>query len=301
MGTTVESCLTCDSLDVEGSPAMWMPFISHRAMDLPPLTIDEHTGLTNIPHGIAYALCKSLMCRQCGHLFVDYRFSETEMTRLYSDYRGELYEKTRDFYEAGYSDRNKTLIGGVSHIPRVEEFLEPLLPASGIAVLDWGGDTGVNTPFADSRSLLHIFDPSGRESIADAVSTSDVPAEETPYDLIVLSHVLEHIPYPSNTLDAILPFMGLETVLYVEVPLEKIQRGNEGPPFSGAHRKIHWHEHINFFSAESMRSLLRKAGLVILCENTLDINEWHTRSGVSAQEVLQFACRRLALSTEPST
>lgn len=291
MGTTVETCVTCESDDIEASPAMWMPFISHRAMDLPPLKIDSSTGLTNIPYGIAYALCKSMMCRRCGHLFVDYRFSASEMARLYKDYRGEEYEKTRELYEPGYARMNKTLCGGVPHMHQVEDFLQELVPESQLKVLDWGGDTGVNTPFAERRSLLHIFDPSSRDPITEAVTFSDVPAERVDYDLIVLSNVLEHIPYPVETLRAIIPFMASKTTLYVEVPLERLQQGVVGPPYSGAFRKKHWHEHVNFFTSQSMEHLLRNCGLTILSKNVSDISAWQQKSGVSAVTILQFACK----------
>lgn len=243
-------------------------------MGLAPLTIDSSTGLTNIPYGVAYALCKSMMCRQCGHLFADYRFSDAEMARLYTDYRGELYEKTRDSYEPGYAEMNKTLLGGVPHMPKVEKFLEGFLPPTELAILDWGGDTGVNTPFAGRRSLLHIYDPSGRDGTAGATTSSTIPSTGTEYDLIVLSHVLEHIPYPMSTLKEVLPFMGQQTVLYVEVPLERLQHDLAGPPYSGAHRKKHWHEHINFFTMESMRTLLSNAGLDVVCAQVADITEW---------------------------
>lgn len=291
MGTTVETCVTCESGDIEASPAIWMPFISHRAMDLPPLTIDSSTGLTNIPDGIAYALCKSMLCRRCGHLFVDYRFSESEMTRLYTDYRGDIYAKIRGSYEPGYAEMNQTLCNGISYLAQVEEFLRGLLPTSDLAVLDWGGDTGINTPFADRRSLLHIFDPSAKDAdVADAVTFSDIPDERIDYDLIVLSNVLEHIPFPSDTLKAVRPFMGPQTVLYVEVPLERLQQSAQGPPYTGANLKKHWHEHINFFTAESMGRLLDSCGFAVSAHATLDTSLWQEKVGVSAVSVLQFAC-----------
>lgn len=262
-------------------------------MDLPPFKIDSSTGLTNISDGTSYALCKSLTCRQCGHLFVDYRFSETEMARLYTDYRGDAYERIRDSYEPGYAEMNKTLREGVSYVSQVEDFLQDLMPDSPIAVLDWGGDTGINTPFTDRRSLLHIYDPSAKATnLADAVAFSAPPAKKVDYDLIVLSNVLEHIPFPGDTLDAILPFMNATTILYVEVPLERLQQEVTGPPYSGASRKKHWHEHINFFTIDSMKKLFDNCGLTVVAENIADISSWNEKSGVSALNILQFACRQ---------
>jgi hypothetical protein len=272
-----------------------MPFVSHKAMALPPLKIDRSLGLATIPDGMAYALCKSMMCRQCGHLFVDYRFSDAEMSALYGDYRGRIYTELRESYEPGYSERNKVINDGASYLDQVEDFLDGFVPESDIAVLDWGGDTGTNTPFKERRAFLHIFDPSAKSAdIADA-SFSSVPAESAEslvYDLIVLSEVLEHIPFPGDSLRAIRPFMSSSTILYVEVPLERLQQSATGFPYSGADKKKYWHEHINFFTSRSMEILLNRSGYTVLSRKILDLSASHEKALGSALNLLQFACRR---------
>lgn len=261
-------------------------------MGLPPLKIDRNTGLTNIPDGIAYSICKSLMCRQCGHLFVDYRFSDAETARLYSDYRGDDYTSLRESYEPGYSDRNTAINNGISYLHQVEGFLNDFVPNSDMAILDWGGDTGINTPFLERRSLVHIFDPSAKAPLrTDTVRFSETNNEQVDYDLVVLSNVLEHVAFPSETLGLIRPYMTPKSTLYVEVPLEVLQQGAEGPPFSGAYRKKHWHEHINFFTARSMEELLARCGFSVMSHEILDITAWHETTGVSAVNLLQYACK----------
>ena len=288
-----DSCVCCESQDLESSPALWMPFVSDMAMGLAPLRIDKSLGLVTVPDGTAYALCKSLMCRQCGHLFVDYRFSDSEMHSLYSNYRGPVYTELRDSYEPGYKERNAKISEGVPFLKEVEEFLEVFVPESGIAVLDWGGDTGINSPFRDRRSLLHIYDPSAKEAgRSDAVSFSEIPEERVQYDLIVLSEVLEHIPFPADTLCAIRPFLTPQTILYVEVPLERLQVGQSGPPYSGAERKKHWHEHINFFTPRSMELLLERSGFSIAASKIFDFSGSQTEALGSSGNLLQYACRR---------
>lgn len=292
MGVTVEICICCGSPNLESSPAIWMPFVSHRAMGLPPLSIDSSTGLTNIAYGVSYALCKSLMCRLCGHLFADYRFSDREMANLYADYRGSSYTSLRESYEPGYSLRNKLLSDGVPYIKDVEKFLATFLPATDIKVLDWGGDTGTNTPFKERRALLHIFDPSDKSAAQPgAVSFSTVPTERVDYDLIVLSNVLEHIPFPSETLNEIARFMSAASILYVEVPLEALQLSAGDPPYCGASKKSHWHEHINFFTPQSMEHLLNRCGFTVLSQHLLDISGSNEKSGISAAKLLQYACK----------
>ena len=64
-----------------------MPFISHRAFNWRPVVIDETWGLNSIKKGNAYSLCNSLFCKRCGFLFLDIRFSDDELSRLYENYR----------------------------------------------------------------------------------------------------------------------------------------------------------------------------------------------------------------------
>lgn len=292
MGRTVENCVCCRSDDLESSPALWMPFVSHKAMNLPPMRIDSGFGLRTIPEGTGYALCKSMMCRMCGHLFVDYRFSDAEMSNLYQDYRGAYYTELRERYEPGYIERNRVICEGISYVTEIEAFLADFVPDSGITILDWGGDTGTNTPFPKRRSLLHIYDPSAKNAGDEgAVSFSSIPKPPIAYDLIVLSNVLEHIPFPNETLSAIKPFMSSKTTLYVEVPLEGLQRDAMGPPYVGAASKKHWHEHINFFTKDSMNTLLLNAGFSIASASVVDHGNSHEKALGSASTLLLYACQ----------
>jgi len=109
MGSTVDYCLCCGSRDLIANPAIWMPFIADRAMGLPPMEITDAMQLRTIKKGTGYALCKSLFCKSCGHLFANYRFDDEEMSQLYKDYRGREYCSLRAQYEPGYASQNSAL------------------------------------------------------------------------------------------------------------------------------------------------------------------------------------------------
>src|ERR1700754_592858 len=83
------SCVCCGSGDLAASPAILMPFVAHRAFGWAPVEIDESWGLQTIRNGMAYSICKTLRCRKCSHLFCDIRFSDEEMSAIYSGYREE--------------------------------------------------------------------------------------------------------------------------------------------------------------------------------------------------------------------
>ncbi len=190
---------------------------------------------------------------------MDLRFSDEEMACLYDDYRGSEYSILRDTYEPGYLSRNELLEQGCPYLSQVESFLAPYLnPAP--TILDWGGDTGRNAPFACSRASLDVFDISDRPLVPAARKVTRSQIRECHYDLVLLSNVLEHVPYPARVLDEVFEVLSADSVLYIEVPFEVIMRLDGASALSA---KRHWHEHINFFSKGSLVALLEHSGFVV--------------------------------------
>lgn len=250
------------------SPAILMPFVAHRAFGWEPVEITDDWGLRTIKNGMAYSLCNSLQCVDCGLLFLDIRFTKSEMHSLYDGYRDERYTELREKYEPGYSERNDSLEAGVGYLAEIEEFLTPHLRFP-ISLLDWGGDTGRNTPFKNRNERFHIYDISSKPVIDGAQRVGKSTAFCTPYDLIVCSNVLEHVPYPAETLLDIRKSMGRETVLYIEVPHEDIVR-TASSEVELCTKKKHWHEHINFFTETSLQRLLSRCGLSAVDQKRLE-------------------------------
>jgi hypothetical protein len=261
------SCVCCGGDDLEKSPAILMPFVAHRVFDWKPVEITEDWGLRTIKPGNAYAVCNSVLCRSCHHLFLDIRFNDVEMSALYSGYRDERYTALREHYEPGYRARNDRLNAGYKYIPAIEAFIAPHVAAQP-AILDWGGDTGKNTPFKSSARLIHIFDISQVPVLAGAQSVDKEATRSVGYDLIVCSHVLEHIPFPKDEILDIKKSMRKGTVLYIELPYEELVRTASSR--AGLHeRKKHWHEHVNFYNEDSLRRLIEGCGLTVRSIGTL--------------------------------
>ncbi|WP_174974780.1 class I SAM-dependent methyltransferase [Burkholderia contaminans] len=275
-------CVCCGGADIQSSPAILMPFVAHRAFGWYPVEIDESWGLHTIRQGMAYSICKSLHCTACGFLFLDIRFSDEELANLYHDYRGPAYNALREQYEPGYTSRNDALNAGSSYIEQCEAFLAPFLEFP-LSLLDWGGDTGRNTPFKGQCDVFDIYDISAKPVIEGATVVGKAEAFARKYGLIVCSNVLEHVPYPADVLDDITRTMDARSVLYVEVPLEPLMQEAWAAPHQ---KKRHWHEHVNFYSEESLRKLLAQCGLTTLALERLRVEE-----GDSAFSVFQVACR----------
>lgn len=82
----------------------------------------------------------------------------------------------------------------------------------------------------------------------------DLPGEPE-YDVIVCSHVVEHLPNPISTLRKLAAYLRPEGIIYVEVPVEVVGQ------LPAQHEPV---THINFFTPESLASLMRNSGYRVL-------------------------------------
>lgn len=244
-------------------------------------------------------------CNACGFRWFDQRFEPAEMAKLYVGYRGEAYANARHKYEPWYSRTVNDAIGGESEIRERAEimmgFLRGVVDAGGVeTVLDYGGDKGQFIPAGLGRKR-YVYEVSGVDAVDGVNFVGDekalVPAG---YDMVMLCHVLEHLPDPHERLAAIEPLLKPGAgLLYVEVPYERfglrfVGEGDIYGAYLGALKAVPFammaadfystgfrvkfgsvpplgfvkmHEHINFFSEESLSAVLDRSGYQVLkCE-----------------------------------
>lgn len=278
-------CVCCGSRDLARSPAVLMPFVANRAFGWTPVEITPEWGLRTLRPGMAYPLCSSLQCRQCGLLFCDIRFSDAEMAALYAGYRGPDYARQREGFEPGYAAVNAAMLAHTPDTGPAEAFLLPHVKAQP-RVLDWGGDTGDNTPFAASAQAVDIFDISDQPVVPGARRVSQADLQGAAYDLVVLSHVLEHVPEPADLVRSAAATLDQDAILYVEVPYEALIAAAPASRDLAASKK-HWHEHVNFFTEPAMRALLAGCGLEVVA---LETRAFPSLANIS--QVMAVACRR---------
>lgn len=292
MGVTIntaENCVCCGCSTLSKSPAVLMPFVADRAFGWKPTEIADEWGLRTLKNGMAYSVCNSMQCPQCDLVFLDIRPNESQAKALYQGYRGDDYVELRESYEPGYRERNDVMSSVINYVREIERFLYPHVkhPAR---ILDYGGDTGRNAPFQGHNQSLHICDIGNNPPVDGAVSVDIVTARGMSYDLIVCSNVLEHVPYPLDVLADVRSMMDDETVLYIEVPCEKLVRDN-GPSPKLHELKKHWHEHINFFSQNSIAAMLKATGLELV-----DYQVYESNNDASISHHFMVACRKIPVT-----
>jgi hypothetical protein len=237
-----DKCICCSGTNLACYYATLAPFIAYRIF-----------GREDVMP------CNSLLCNDCGCLFQAQRYTEAEMHKLYDDYRGAEYLATRERYEPGHTRVDAYFSRVVPYMDQIENLFTPFLTFP-VSILDWGGDDGHNAPFAQEERLLHVYDIGNKPVIAGALKVSDKIARFTKYDLIVCANLLEHVPYPAETLNVIKKSMDKHSVLYLELPYEPVMTRIKEFRQKRGEGQI-WHEHINAFSTHAIDALLERCGL----------------------------------------
>ena len=116
--------------------------------------------------GRAYSLCNTLACEACGLLFLDMRFDERRWPRSMPTIVVHLPSGTRALRARLQATATTSFVERKPYIPAVETILGHVVASP--QVLDWGGDTGLNTPFKERARVHHIYDISDKPVIAGA-------------------------------------------------------------------------------------------------------------------------------------
>jgi SAM-dependent methyltransferase len=187
----------------------------------------------------------------------------------------------RDFYASHYRDR---LVREAEWLRRgatqKADSVERLLRCNGIepdSILELGCGTGAVITQLQSRGLARRYygvdyseeaiaylksaAPAIECAVADITETPDPFGEES-FDVVVLSHTVEHLEEPLRFLEAIRPIPFDH--LIVEVPLENLFFGRMKSALSDRSRNPAGH--VQFFTRRSFRKLVADAGYVIADE-----------------------------------
>lgn len=186
-----------------------------------------------------------VMCRDCGFVMYAPRPSEADVAAKYA-YLSRRGGPVGHALSDDGADRARAAA--------LHRTLAPLLPPCGARILDLGGGDGrMLRPFLDAGHHGVVVDHN-RNPIPGIVrlgATLDEVDEEERFDAALSLHVLEHLANPRRVLEQLRARMRTGGLLFVEVPLE-VWRGRP--------EQIEPVTHINFFSRDSLGTLLRRSG-----------------------------------------
>lgn len=116
-----------------------------------------------------------------------------------------------------------------------------------------------------------------------------IPYPDNHFDLVILSHVVEHLEYPRRLL---YEARRVAKHIYVEVPLEDTVRLPLDFTFTST-------GHINFYSYKTFRRLVQSADLTVLAQNTYNPAKAVLVYRYGSKGALQYTLRQVALKLFP--
>jgi SAM-dependent methyltransferase len=185
------------------------------------------------------------LCSACGFILYTPRPSEQDLQKKYRF----LLDSEIDSAD---ESTIKVRAGELFH------HLKNYLKQKDFSILDFGGGDGsLMSEFLSYGFDCFVIDyhPKQIDGVKRLGDTLEyLPADRT-FDIIICSHVLEHIVDPYNTLGSLRQHLSSEGVLYVEVPMEIWRRAPlRDEPVT----------HINFFTRDSLNYLLSRAGFQVV-------------------------------------
>ena len=195
-------------------------------------------------------------CRHCGLIYQNPRMEE-EVNGLYSE----------EFYNQYYGDKSKLMSSAQALIEKIANYI----PDNKIRMLEIGAGLGYTLKAARDKG----WDIFGTEISPFAVryakdklnlkifngSLEEAPFADNFFDLVIIVHVLEHLPDPSKILTKIFQILKNHGVLYVVVP--------NIANFRAWIRKERWayltpQYHLYHFTPHTLKKIVVKGGFKIV-------------------------------------
>lgn len=271
----ISHCVNCKSTRLINFPA----FISPSLIELMKIKKPDKIRL--------------MYCLDCDFAFFNPRPSEKELLLFYRHYRGAEYQKIRQKYEKVYTKKyNRSLGNNTIEIgnrnANFTKIINNYIKAEKITkILDFGGDRGqFIPPVFNHISEKYVYEVSAIKPVKGVkkITRLNDLYKLPKFDLIICSHVLEHVVQPSKVLHQLKKLAHENTYFYLELPIEipinyfsnklikrfllpgitkclnlkPLQRFTNKYPFAFC-----MHEHLNKFSSLSLKYLLAIEGFTI--------------------------------------
>lgn len=215
-------------------------------------------------------------CERCGIVQLTPQPTTAELERYYAaDYRGGGKLYGADVANPATFPRDNLFY--YNRGQSITEKVAPFVKREAPSILDVGTGYGhvlyaLGERFPGSSRLAIEFSDAAVDhlrSIGIDVQVAPVEAVlgslDREFDLITMSHVLEHLLDPVPVLQVLRSRLRQDGVLYIEVPNIRPEMLTRYPDHAWAPR--YDEPHVTFFSSETLTALLERAGLeVIFCD-----------------------------------
>jgi Methyltransferase domain len=213
-----------------------------------------------------FAFVEMQICSNCSFIQTKRPFRDDDIMRLYADYRSSSYNLERIRFEPDYASiaarvgydevevRNRT--GALATFLR-----RNLGSGQTRTILDYGGADGRFIPEIPGRRF--VFEVSDVDPIP-GVTRIDSEADLGRYAIVLLAHVIEHVPHPLDLVQKVASYVEPEGFLYIETPQEIADGERDGLRRGSLCLDVGIHEHINSYCVPAVERLLDTAGFEVI-------------------------------------
>jgi hypothetical protein len=186
--------------------------------------------------------------------------------RLYLDYRSPSYNRQRILYEPSYASIAEAVgqhdLEIQGRTAALKDFLNQNLTANYTStILDYGGSDGKFIPDIPGEKFVYeISDIDPIPGVTRIKSESDLSR----YSIVLLAHVIEHVPHPLDLVRKVSSYVQPGGYLYIETPQEITDDDRNLFLHGASPFDIAIHEHINSYCKPAVTGLLESAGLKIV-------------------------------------
>ena len=212
------------------------------------------------------------ICRSCGLIKAMSYWDDSSV----SDYYANWYRKIYDFEEATESNPERFYQGQARHSKKLKKYINEFTDKlkQPYAIFDVGGAAGGVMDAFKSEADRYLFDFNKKilfSAEKRGINTVEGGLEslgkvDKKPDLIILSHVLEHIVDIDRALEDLSHGSKIGTLLYIELPgIDSLKLGRRNFDFLGDIHK----PHVTYFSLKVLENLLARYGFKVLKSNSI--------------------------------
>ena len=218
-----------------------------------------------------HAFVEMQLCSICSFMQTKIPFHDEDVMRLYRDYRSASYNRERIQYEPSYASIAAEVGQDELEVRNRSDGLTTFLhgsmePMEVPTLLDYGGSDGRFIP--EFPGAKFVYEVSDIKPVPGVIRIESEAALKK-YSIVLLAHVIEHVPNPLNLVRTVASYVESGGYLYIETPQEIPDTKRERLRRGAVQFDISIHEHINSYCVPAVSRLLESAGLeVVKIEST---------------------------------
>jgi 2-polyprenyl-3-methyl-5-hydroxy-6-metoxy-1,4-benzoquinol methylase len=197
------------------------------------------------------------VCNECGNVQQEEYYNKDVLNLFYTKYYRKIYGATppKNLYAYQREGRGVAIFNFIQKIAEPRKVLEIGCGAGGI--LSRFSDAGCDVLGLDYDK--NYLNEASKNNVQVRQGSIEKLEPNERFDLIILSHVLEHIVYPADFLKEIKNFLNDDGILYIEVPsLDDIRTGASGYDLLN-----YWQNaHTVHFTMKTLTMLCNSIGLM---------------------------------------